>query len=69
VQLKQVQEEMEKQHDKETQEFIRKRAQLKQGIDDVKYERDTLKKLEMMRQMCERPQEYFPFTHGDHIER
>ena len=47
-----------------------KQHQLKKQIDEVKQEKDALKKMELDEKTQDsKNYSYFPFTHGDHIER
>ena len=60
---------MSRLNQKDYDEVVRKRQKLKQGIDDVKKEHDMLHTLEKVYVKHDKPPEFFPFTHGDHIER
>ena len=53
----------------EAREQAKKKMKLLNGLDRTKEERDQIKTYIKDAKMAEKPPNYFPFTHGDHIER
>lgn len=67
--LRRVQKEMVVLNEKEAEMQLNKRKKLLEGIDLCKAQRDQKDKFEKVSRLNQKPEDYFPYTHGDHIER
>jgi hypothetical protein len=46
-----------------------KKLKFREGIEEGKHEKETVKIYEREEKLKENPHYFFPFTHGDHIEK
>ena len=56
-------------NEKEHEMTMNKRKKLLEGIDLCKAQKDQKYKFEQVSRLTQKPEDYFPYTHGDHIER